>query len=671
MPGKKRSVSPVKAKNTRARKEDPAEDVVAADDDDAILAKYIAIAANERGNQPAPTEEEISATKYLIHLRQKRVAERNGTPAANNGLIIVDHEVTDAVWQVSKVSFPERLKSFLAVEGGMIQKLHLSDCQVLVKHLKSIFSPNRHGANGCSAIGITRMYHTEEHRAQMDEFLNEVKRHDHRFADLSILAFERALLWGALRYRAWDDDVTDAVVDRAACYYGLLLAINVKAGGYATPEHEQRYAWYNRQSELRRMRYAGDLFEQRGQLRAKFGTQLEIEVAHAGKAGGSGRFVFRTRNELIIIIAKLRVQAPDVSAKDLADGGVAYATEFVATWGDADGHRLMPAALGYTVWLVRADGTRGDRLYGRESWGPVQAAGIGVTVRGELPKGERDPTFGYSTPRHPPRSAQERKEQARGWHADLEAARVTLAQVARLLGHSAVTAVDAVFALCGQRPKMLEFEYEPLIAAALATARESGFSHDDAPLRDFVQKHEVVMMHEARPQVAGGMLGGMNAQIDVRIAELRATWTGSPEKLELAVEAMREKAAADAKKAAASGGAAPRSTLKATGCMITVTEVNEMGGLRTEPHVLKASRENAEARFRIDASAKGGVFDEPRFRLTIGDAQSGATADTLGNILNLSSFVITRHDGRRFLCKFTALIAAAAVSGDKALDVVT
>ena len=671
MPGKKRSVSPVKAKNTRARKEDPAEDIVADDDDDAILAKYIAIAANERGNQPAPTEEEISATKYLIHLRQKRVAERNGTPAANNGLIIVDHEVTDAVWQVSKEHFPERLKSFLAVEGGMIRKLHLSDCQVLVKHLKSIFSSNRHGANGCSAIGITRMYHTEEHRAQMDEFLNEVKRHDHRFADLSILAFERALLWGALRYRAWDDAVTDAVVDRAACYYGLLLAINVKAGGYATPELEQRYAWFYRQSELRRMRYAGDLFEQRGQLRAKFGTQLEIEVAHAGKAGGSGRFVFRTRNELIIIIAKLRVQAPDVSAKDLADGGVAYATEFVATWGDADGHRLMPAALGYTVWLVRADGTRGDRLYGRESWGPVQAAGIGVTVRGELPKGERDPTFGYSTPRHPPRSAQERKEQARGWHADLEAARVTLAQVARDLGPSAVTAVDAVFALCGQRPKMLEFEYEPLIAAALATARESGFSHDDAPLRDFVQKHEVVMMHEARPQVAGGMLGGMNAQIDVRIAELRATWTGSPEKLELAVEAMREKAAADAKKAAASGGAAPRSTLKATGCMITVTVVNKIGELLSKPHVLKASRQESQARFCIDASAKGGVFDEPRFRLMIGDSHSGATADALGNILDLSSFVVERRDGRRFLCKFTALIAAAAVSGDKALDVVT
>ena len=34
--------------------------------------------------------------------------------------------------------------------------------------------------------------------------------------------------------------------------------------------------------------------------------------------------------------------------------------------------------------------------------------------------------------------------------------------------------------------------------------------------------------------------GGENAQIDVRIAKLRATWTGSPEDLELAVEAMRD-----------------------------------------------------------------------------------------------------------------------------------
>ena len=51
------------------------------------------------------------------------------------------------------------------------------------------------------------------------------------------------------------------------------------------------------------------------------------------------------------------------------------------------------------------------------------------------------------------------------------------------------------------------------------------------------------------------------------------------------------------------------------------------------------------------------VFDESPFRLEIRDKQSGATADTLDNILNLSSFVVKRRDARRrFHCKFTALI---------------
>ena len=44
----------------------------------------------------------------------------------------------------------------------------------------------------------------------------------------------------------------------------------------------------------------------------------------------------------------------------------------------------------------------------------------------------------------------------------------------------------------------------------------------------------------------GGQRGGQNAQIEVRIAQLRATWTGTLEELELAVEAMRKKAADDA-----------------------------------------------------------------------------------------------------------------------------
>ena len=61
-----------------------------------------------------------------------------------------------------------------------------------------------------------------------------------------------------------------------------------------------------------------------------------------------------------------------------------YAKTFVAKWGDADGTKLMPGALGYTVWLVQPDGTLGARLFGRECWGPVVAAAIGLGARDDL-----------------------------------------------------------------------------------------------------------------------------------------------------------------------------------------------------------------------------------------------------------------------------------------------
>jgi hypothetical protein len=255
------------------------------------------------------------------------------------------------------------------------------------KFLRALHSSNRLAASGTSSIGIERMFHTEEHRAKMDVFLEKVKQLDPRFADLPILVFERALLWGALRYRAWPDALTKAVVNVAACYYGLLLAINVKLGGYATMEIERRYRWFYQQSEMLRERHAGNLFEvQSGKLSAELGAHaLELEVANApGEDGGSGHYRFRTRTELLLIIAKLRVQAPNVSAADLADGGEAYAKTFVAKWGDADGTKLMPGALGYTVWLVQPDGTLGARLFGRECWGPVVAAAIGLGARDDL-----------------------------------------------------------------------------------------------------------------------------------------------------------------------------------------------------------------------------------------------------------------------------------------------
>ena len=83
----------------------------------------------------------------------------------------------------------------------------------------------------------------------------------------------------------------------------------------------------------------------------------------------------------------------------------------------------------------------------------------------------------------------------------------TLAQLARASGPGAVAAVEAVVARCGERRTMLEAEYAPLIATDRAAAIDAAGPTLEPALDDFVQAHEVVMMHEARPQVAGGKAG--------------------------------------------------------------------------------------------------------------------------------------------------------------------
>ncbi len=189
-----------------------------------------------------------------------------------------------------------------------------------------------------------------------------------------------------------------------------------------------------------------------------------------------------------------------------------YAKTFVAKWGDADGTKLMPGALGYTVWLVQPDGTLGARLFGRECWGPVVAAAIGLHEDGLEPKGERG-RFGFPTPRTPPMSTQEREKQVRVQRSALEAAEATLAQLVRASGPGAVTAVEAVVARCGERRTMLEAEYAPLIATDRAAAIDAASPALKPALDDFVQVHEVVMMHKARPQVAGGKAGHKAAAV--------------------------------------------------------------------------------------------------------------------------------------------------------------
>ena len=156
------------------------------------------------------------------------------------------------------------------------------------------------------------------------------------------------------------------------------------------------------------MLYAGSLFDDEGNLNASLGAhELEIEVAQAGEDGASASYRFGTRTALIGIVAGLRVRAPNVSDQDKANRGVPYATNFVANWGDEDGQRLMPGALGYTVYRV-VDDKRASRLFGRESWGLVQATAVGVPVEGMKQKDMRG-EFGYPSTLSPPVSTREKE----------------------------------------------------------------------------------------------------------------------------------------------------------------------------------------------------------------------------------------------------------------------
>ena len=92
-------------------------------------------------------------------------------------------------------------------------------------------------------------------------------------------------------------------------------------------------------------------------------------------------------------------------------GGVPYATNFVANWGNEDGQRLMPGALDYTVYRV-VDDKRASRLFGRESWDLMLAAAVELPVEGLEPLGIRG-DYGYPSPLSPPVGSSERKKEGK------------------------------------------------------------------------------------------------------------------------------------------------------------------------------------------------------------------------------------------------------------------
>ena len=398
------------------------------------------------------TSKEPPAKKRRRNAAQRqRVDAANGTREAHGGRIETCHLVMNTIWFLLIVLEPVRLQFYIADEGAKLALRFLTDPEGVGRDITAILSPHRLGAMGTSERGVAATYHSEERSDCMQKLLEALKhRDDRRYKDLTVLELERALFWGGLRFHAFPTDVITAVVAAAGCYYGGLLALNVMAGGYATLELERRYAWYYRQSELRRMLYAGSLFDDDGNLNASLGAhELEIEVAQAGADGASAKYRFRTRAALINIVAGLRVRAPNVSDEDRADGGVTYATDFVDNWGGKDGQRLMPGALGYTVYRV-VDDERVSRLFGRESWGLVLADAMGLPVKG-LERKDMPGKFGYPSPLSPPVGSSERaKEGPKLRSQEKKAKEALVAEAGRSDGAAAAAeAVTAVVALCG------------------------------------------------------------------------------------------------------------------------------------------------------------------------------------------------------------------------------
>jgi len=272
-------------------------------------------------------------------------------------------------------------------------------------------------------------------------------------------------------------------------------------------------AVFHREGELLRIRWAGRLFDSDGNVDLdRLGVdQLEVEVAQGQRDGTPWCFKVRTREEAIAAVAKLRVGSlaekvagsPDASSADLADQGRSYATKFWATLGDPNGQRLIPGARGYTVYRLQPNGHRGERVFGRESYGPVMAAALGLPLQdGHLPGGTRD-EFGFSEPRTAPVSEAARRSEKRAEQSQLKLARAALEEAARACGALAADAVAALFELCGERLAMLEVEFAPRLATASAAACAVAPSLAE-PLADFVRADAIVARHEARPQVAGG-----------------------------------------------------------------------------------------------------------------------------------------------------------------------
>jgi len=600
--------------------------------------------------------------------RERKRAAR-GTRRANGGEIKTDHKHMNDLYWLVRDHHEAALRLYANEQRDMLGRRLITDRPGIGKTAKAPLSLNRTNAMGCSERAVARELMSDEFKDMLDKLHASVIQ-DTRFEDLSIDELDRALLWGCLRYQAWPKEVAKAVLHEAGCFFGLLLPLNVYAGGFATAEHERKHAWYYLQSELGRMHYMRKFFKTNGQIdHNHVGTgKFELDVAQAGVDGRARSFAFDSRDDFGTIIATLRIGsadvagAPHVQPEDEPDGGRAYSHEFLRTLGDPDGHHLMPGARGWTIYRL-VDGAR-TRLCGRESWGmgSIIPDAVGIPEDGHLLSGERDATLGFSKLLTSPRDTRERGREAKTLRAYEQTAKAALrTAAARSDGaDTAARAVRAVVALCGKRQNTLDDEFAPQLAAARGAVLAACPSLQPE-LDAYIAHSKVLAMHDARPQVIGGTLGHEAAA--VACLDEKSQGQLKSARAEGRADVVADLLAKGRAKHGQTGGTATQSSRKNPGCKVTVTELTTTG--REGECILKANRHEKTRRFQIACEANGGVFGYKRFMLYVSDAKSGAEADNLGNIIKLPPFIIAK-DGRRFECKFTEFIAMANVASSAA-----
>ena len=186
---------------------------------------------------------------------------------------------------------------------------------------------------------------------------------------------------------------------------------------------------------------------------------------------------------------------PNVEADEAEDKVHMRAERFVNKLGDENGCRLAPGARGWCLRLVHADGTDGDIVFERPSWGDSTAAAVRLPAKLVYPPDEERDEFGAKVLAAPPVSKPEREEFKRV--AYLEGQRAETALVGAAAEGGAQAPVAQLLRVCAERSGLLEAVFAPKLAAAVADVLSADSSLGGA-IEAYVQTHKVVMMLQLR-----------------------------------------------------------------------------------------------------------------------------------------------------------------------------